>query len=249
MGEPVLKLVPQEEEVGREVATVEDQARALNVIDAASYIAAGELWKSIKALRAKVADTFDDLIKAAHLAHKKAVEKKKMHDGPLDAAERMVKQAMSVYDLEQERIRKKEERRLAEIARKEAEDQALLDAIEAEAIALRNGATKEEAAQESAAIIDEPVYVPPVIIPKATPKLTGGPVYRTIWKYRITDANKIPRQYMIPDEVRIGRIARDMKNETNIPGVEVYELRLMSILLTLGLRLLILGIFPAPFDF
>jgi len=125
MAEPALKLVPQEDEVTKEVATVEDQAKALKVVDTASYVAAGELWKAIKALRAKVAFTFDDLIKAAHLAHKLAVAKKKMHDDPLDAAERMVKQAMSQYDQEQERIRQEEERkqRLAaeESARKERE--------------------------------------------------------------------------------------------------------------------------------
>jgi hypothetical protein len=223
--EPAFKLVPKEDEVTREVATVETQAKELKVVDAASYIAAGELWKGIKALRAKVADTFDDIIKAAHLAHKKAVEKKKMHDGPLDAAERMVKQAMSVYDLEEEKKRQAEQRRLEEIARKAAEEQALMDAIAAEDEAKRNGATKEEAAQEAETVMAEPVYVPPVVLPKATPKMQGGPVYRTIWKFRIKDVNAIPRQYMVPNEVAIGGVIRSLKGQANIPGIEVYEER------------------------
>ena len=222
--EPALQLVPQEDEVTREVVTVEIQARELKVVDAVSYVAAGELWKAIKALRAKVANTFDDIIKAAHLAHKKAVEKKKMHDGPLDAAERMVKQAMSAYDLEQERIRQAEQRRLEEIARKAAEEEALLAAIAAEEEAKRNGATKEEAAQEAAAIIEQPVYVAPVVLAKETPKVQGLS-FRTIWKFKITDIHKIPAQYMVPDEVKIGQVVRALKAQANIPGITPYEER------------------------
>lgn len=223
--EPALKLVPQEDEVTKEVATVEDQAKALIVVDPASYIAAGELWKAIKALRAKVADTFDDLIKAAHLAHKKAVEKKKMHDAPLDAAERMVKRAMSDYDAEQERIRKAEQDRLAAIARKAEEERLLAEAAAAEAEARANGATKEEAAQVADAVIAEPIYVPPIVIPKATPKLSGGPVFQKRWTFEIVNEALIPRQYLSVDEVKIGKIVTAMKEQTNIPGIRAFERR------------------------
>jgi hypothetical protein len=225
MTEPALRLVPQEDEVTREVVTVENQAKELKVIDAASYIAAGELWKSIKALRAKVADTFDDIIKAAHLAHKKAVEKKKMHDGPLDAAERIVKQALSAYDLEQERIRLAEQRRLEEIARKQTEEEALLAAIAAEEEAKRNGATKEEAAQEVAAILEEAVYVAPIVIPKAVPKMAGGPVYQTRWDFEIVNEALIPRQYLTVDMVKIRQVVTALKDQANIPGIKAYSKR------------------------
>lgn len=225
MGETAFNLVPQEDEVTREVATVETQAKELKVVDAASYIAAGELWKAIKALRAKIKDTFGPIKEAANKAHKMAVAKEKEVDAPLEAAERIVKRGMSEYDQIQEVLRQAEQRRLEEIARKAAEEQALMDAIQAEEQAKRNGATKAEAAQEAAAIIDTPVYVPPVVLPKTTPKMAGGPVYRTVWKFRIKNAALIPRQYLIPDEVRIGQIVRADKKETNIPGVEVYEER------------------------
>ena len=216
MGEAAFQIVPKEDEVTQEVATIEDQAKALKVIDAESYVAAGELWKSIKALRKKVADTFDDLIQAAHLAHKKAVEKKKMHDNPLDAAERIVKTAMSNYDLEQERIRKAEEDRLREIERKAEEERRLQEAILLEA----DG--QKEVAE---AVMEAPVYVAPVVIPKATPKLQGGPVFQTRWDFEIIDVNQIPRQYMIPDQVKIRQIVTALKSQANIPGVRAYEKR------------------------
>lgn len=213
-GNTALKLVTPEEEVSREVVSVEAQAKALKVVDAKSYLDAGELWKSIKALRKKVADTFDPLVKKAFELHKNAVATKKENDSPLEAAERMVKQAMSNYDLEQERIRRAEEARLAEIARKEeearrqaelarlaaekkAEEDRLMEAAlaaemagdqeQAEALSTAAVTVGEEAKQEAAAIQAEPVYVAPVVLAKTTPKLAGGPVYTTRWSASVTD--------------------------------------------------------------
>jgi hypothetical protein len=165
MAEVALKIVPQEEEVSREVLNINAQAKELKVATTEDYIKGGEFWKSIKALRKKVDDTFSPIISAAHAAHKTAVAKKKEVDAPLEEAERRVKRLMADYDAEQERIRREAQRRLEEQARKQAEEQALLDAIAAE-----EAGEKEEVA----AIIEEPVYVAPVVIPKATPKLAGG---------------------------------------------------------------------------
>ena len=215
MTESALKLVPQGLKLMREVVIVETQARELMVIDSVSYVAAGELWKAIKAIRVKIADTFDKSIKAAHELHKGLVAKKKEHDGPLDAAERMVKKAMGDYDAEQDRIRKAEEARLREIARKEEEERLLQEAIAAEA-----SGNKEEAA----AIMEEPVYVAPVVVKKEVPKVQGMS-FRTIWKFRIVDEKKIPREYLTPDMVKIGGVVRSMKKQTNIPGIESYEER------------------------
>jgi hypothetical protein len=153
------------------------------------------------------------------------VEKRAKYLDPLAGAQKSVKGLMSAYDAEQERIRLAEQRRLEEEARKKAEEQALLDAIAAEEEAKANGATAEQAKEESAAILETPVYVPPVVLPKSTPKLQGGPVYRTIWKFRIIDRFKIPPQFMVPDEVKIGQVVRALKAQHGIPGVEAYEER------------------------
>lgn len=224
MAEPALQLV-ETTEVENKALSIMDQAKAVKIVDAGSYTVAGLLWKSIKDMMKEVADTFDPIIEKAHASHKEALAQKAKFYAPLEAAYRSVKGLMSTYDAEQERIRLAEQRRLDEIARKAEEERLLQEAIAAEEEARRNGATKEEAAQEAEAVIAAPVYVAPVIIPKATPKLAGGPVYRTIWKFRITDAAKIPRQYLVPDEVKIGQIVRALKRESNIPGIEPYEER------------------------
>jgi len=222
--EPALKLV-ETNEVETKALSIVDQAKAVKIIDAETYTAAGGLWKSIKDMMKEVSDTFDPLIEANHRAHKAALEKKAKFYAPLDAAYRSVKQLMSTYDLEQERIRKAEQDRLAAIARRAEEERLLAEAAAVEAEARANGATKEEAAQQADAVIAEPVYVAPIIVAKATPKLAGGPVFQTRWDFEIVNESLIPRQFLAVDMVKIRQIVTAMKGQTVIPGVRPYEKR------------------------
>lgn len=215
MGEPALKLV-ETEEVETKALSIVDQAKAVKVTDSETYTAAGMLWKSIGDMIKEVKDTFDPICDAAHKAHKAAVEKRSKFLDPLTTAQKTVKSLMSAYDLEQEKIRKAEEDRLRAIALKEEEDRRLAEAILAE----QSGQT-----EEAEAILETPVQAPPVVVQKTTPKLAGGPVYRTIWKFRIKNPALIPREYLVPDEVKIGGVVRALKNQTHIPGVEAYEER------------------------
>jgi hypothetical protein len=66
-----------------------------------------------------------------------------------------------------------------------------------------------------------PLMVEPVILPETTPKVEGISG-RQVWKFRIINPALIPREYLIPDERKIGQIVRAMKGETRIPGVEAY---------------------------
>jgi len=79
-------------------------------------------------------------------------------------AEAYIKPLIAQYNAEQERIRQEEEARLREEARKQEEERILREAAEAE----KNG-HKDEAE----AIINEPVQVTPVIVPKSVPKVQG----------------------------------------------------------------------------
>ena len=46
---------------------------------------------------------------------------------------------------------------------------------------------------------------------------------QTRWKFRINDVGKIPHEYMIPDEQKIGAVIRATKGQVQIPGVEIYS--------------------------
>jgi len=76
------------------------------------------------------------------------------------------------------------------------------------------------AAEETARVVKE-VKVKPSI-----PKMAGIKG-RTDWKFRIVDASSVPRQWLKPDELKIGSFVRSVKNkkqaEFSIPGIEVWS--------------------------
>jgi hypothetical protein len=203
--------------------TIIDQARAVKVTDSETYTVAGNLWKAIGDMIKEVKDTFDPICDAAHKAHKAAVEKRAKYLDPLATAQKNVKGLMSNYDAEQERIRRAEQARIEAEMRKKEEERRLQEAIEVEAALKAQGAGKEEIQKETSTILEKPVSVAPVVLTKATPKIEGGPIYRTIWKARILNEQLIPREYLTPDMVKINAVVRSMKGKTNIPGVESYE--------------------------
>jgi vacuolar-type H+-ATPase subunit I/STV1 len=211
-----MSLEIEEREVETKALSIVDKAKLIKVTDAPSYLFAGDLWKVIDATIKEVKATFDPIVEAAHKAHKEATTKRASFLDPLENAKKGVKSLMSAYDAEQDRIRLAEQKRLEEEQRKREEEERLALAVE-----LEQSGEKEQAE----AVLETPVPVVPVILQKATPKLEGGPVYRTVWKFRIVDLNLIPRQYLIPDEVKIGGVVRALKGDCNIPGVEVYQER------------------------
>lgn len=224
-----------QQEVEQKALTIVDQARAVRVTDVESYTAAGQLWQSIGEMIKEVRDTFDPICTAAFNAHREATARRAKFLDPLTSAQRSVKKLMSDYDAEQERIRKAEEVRLAEIARKEEEERRLQEAIAAEEEAKRKGATTEEAEAEAEAIIEQPVYVPPLVVPKATPKLQGGPVYREVWAAEVIDIKALCRavadgkaspECVMANMPALNRLAVALKATMNIPGVKAYSKRI-----------------------
>ena len=209
------------QEVTEKALTITQQANAVTVTNEAQKKAAGELFLNVKSMMKAVDESFDPIITKAHQAHKEAVAQKKKHYEPLDAAAKYVKKIIGDYDTKLENERKAEERRLADIARKEAEEKAIQEAIESERQAKLNGATQEEAAAVAERVIEQPVYVPPVVVPKAKEKISGM-VFRETTKFRIKDESLIPRQFLIPDMVKIGGVVRSLGIQANIPGVEIW---------------------------
>ncbi len=146
---------------------------------------------------------------------------------PLDflkQAEASVKKAMVLWDTEQEKKRLAEERRLAEIQRQEAErlrQQAAKEAARAESLktekAKSNAKAQAEKLQAEAVAV---TAIAPVVESNAVE--VSGISKRKNWKFRIINANDIPREYLIPDEKYIGQIVRASKGKKEIPGIEIY---------------------------
>lgn len=233
MGEAALKL-NETEEVQNKALSLVDQAGMVKITDPKSYEVAGFLWKTIGEVIKEVKETFDPIVEAAHKAHKKAVEQRSKYLDPLAVAQKKVKGLMSDYDAEQERIRREEQRRLEEEARKREEERLLQEAIEAEEEAKANGATAEVAAQVAEAVFTQPVYVPPVELPKTTPKMAGGPVFREIWSAEVVDIRllcravadgKVSPECVMGNMPVLNKMATALKQTLNVPGVRAISKR------------------------
>lgn len=208
------------QEVASEALTWPERARAAAVTDVDSYRMTAEMLLGIKALRAKVAETFDPHIQNAYRAHKDLVAEKQKAEAPLSEAERIIKDALRAFDAEQERIRREEQRRLEEVARKQEEDDRLARAA---AMELEGQAFGDEAlVDEAHALIEGPAQPMPIApVAKATPKVQGIS-YRDVWRFEVVDPTKVPRQFLQVNESAIRSVVNGLKGNAQIPGVRVY---------------------------
>lgn len=199
--------------------TFPDQARGLRITDPASYAAACEFLKGVKALRTEIADTFEPHIKRAHEAHKALLKEKADAEAPLAEAERIAKAALVVYDQEQERARRAEQARIEAELRRQEEERRLSDAVALEAA----GET-----EEADALIAAPITVPAVAVAPTTPKVSGIS-YRETWSAQVTDvaalakyvaANPQFASFLTPNMPALNAQARSLKGQMQIPGVE-----------------------------
>lgn len=201
--------------IEKNVLSTADYSQALTVVTPEQYTEACEFVKAIAKTRKEVEGTFGPIKTKQYEAWKEAVAQENKFLDPLDKATSLVKGKIGGYLAEQERIRRAEEDHQREIARREAEARAMAEAAELE----RQG--ENHAAEQ---VIQEAVSAPPpvVVVPKAVAKQVGiAP--RTVWKFRVVDSAKVPREYLSVDEQKIGQIVRAMKEMAKIPGVEVYS--------------------------
>ena len=204
-------------QVEQKALTVVEQAGALAVTDPASYERAATFRKEIlRPMMAEIDSTFDPIVRKAHEAHKEALaQKKKVYD-PLAAADKALDRAMGAFALKQRQEAEAEQRRLLAEARRREEDERLSQAAALE---------KAGMGTEAMAVLDSPPapVSAPVVIANV-PKLAGVST-RDNWKFRIADAAKIKREWLVPDEVAIGSVVRRLKEGAAevVGGIEVYN--------------------------
>lgn len=190
------------------------KAKSFEITTNEIYIEAMEFAKKIKASIKEIEIAFDPVIKGAHSAWKGAIAQKDKYIAPREEALSFIDSKARAFRSEQERIRQEEQRKAQELADKEAERLRKL----AEKAEARGDTKKSEQFAERA---QEAEMLTPVIAPKVTK--VEGVVIRKIWKYRITDVNLLPREYMIADEVKLGQVARATKGTLKVSGVEFYS--------------------------
>lgn len=237
-------------QAGALVPITEEQARAIELRHSSLLVAAQELvidslsaeetaWEivnGIAELKKLIEGDFAPSKRGAYGAWKAVVAQEAGHLERLEQPNQIVRGKLSVWEGEKRRIQAEaqrkareeaervaaEERRVAqETAQAEAEERRLEEAVAAEAA----GDTEKAEELLEAPVEAEPVPDPiPVVVPTfIAPKVEGAGAMVTVWKFEITDANAIPREYLLVDESKIGKVVQALKEQTNIPGVRVYS--------------------------
>jgi len=178
------------------------QAQELEIVDEATDSAAKSALATVttqkrdfEKLRKSFTQPLNDHVKKINLFFKGQAT-------PLDQTESILKQKVGAYYSEQQAAARKEEERLRKLAAKRAEKAAV---------------KAETTGEPVAPAIPAPTVATPV---KTTKTDAGSVTMRTVHKWEIEDVEKIPREFMIPDEKKIKTMV-DAK--IPVPGVRAYS--------------------------
>lgn len=216
---PVMEL-----EIQGKALTTAERAKGILVIDNGSRLLAADIGRAVAGLIKEAEVFFEPMKKAAAATHREICVKEHQVIDPLEEAKKHLSGEIGKYDQRMERERQAEERRLQvelqrqadEDARKLAEEQALEDCYALESEGDQVGADAVLANPAPVA-----VFVPPVVLPSAVAKAKGVSSTQ-VWKFKITDASLIPREYLMVNEQALGQVVRALKDKACISGVQVY---------------------------
>jgi len=202
---------PAVAEINEATTALETLAADYAITTADAYQAAGEDLRRVKGAQKRIEEVRQSFTRPLDEAKRAIMD---FFRGPADRladVERRIKGAMVRFSDEQERLRRAEQARLEEQARKDREK---LEAQAAKAAA----AGKTERAEE---IETRAAQVVAPVVQREVPKVAGVAM-REVWKFEVTDAAAVPRAYLVVDEKKIGGVVRAMKGDTTIPGVRVW---------------------------
>ena len=220
---------------------------AYKVANPADYEVAGLELRRVKDAQKRLDELRKSMTRPLDAAKKAIMDFFRAPEDKLAKAEAGIKRAMVTYQDEQERLRREEQRRAEEAARRErerlaeqareaerkarekaeAERKAAEEAAaagraeEAAKLQARAAATEAKAAEKVEAIETRAAAVVAPIIQREAPKVAGVAT-REVWKFTVTDPALVPREYCVVDEARIRKVVAALKGDTTIPGVRVY---------------------------
>lgn len=205
----------EEQKLQSELLPVIQKANQIKIVTDNEYKDAGEFLKSIKGAMKRVDLELDDPINKAYQLHITLTAQKNKFIVPLKNAERIVKDEMKRFYVEQETKRLQEQLRL------EAEFKAKQEAEALKAAELAEQSGNKEEAQE---IIQDAINNAPAVIVENTTKADGISA-RKNWKWKLIDRNKIDPKFLVVDEKQIDQIVKAMgKNaESFVGGIMCYE--------------------------
>lgn len=208
------------EHLESQALTIPERARNLKISTNADYLGACELVKTIKALRAEIASSFEPIRTKAHQAWKEAIRQQDKVEAPLEEGERRVKAVIALWLTEQERLRKQEELRLQQQAQAEEERRQLENAVILDDLGETDEANR---------LLDEKVEAPAIVLGRFTPQVQGvsmsqrysAEVTNLMDLVKAVAQGKAPIQCLKADQVFLNRQAVAMRTAMSYPGVRL----------------------------
>jgi hypothetical protein len=210
-------------EVNELVAAESGKAASIVVSDQASYDGANAILKDIKAATKKVEDFFEPMRVSAKAAYDSVLEKKRLYIEPLKSLDANIRQKMSVYATEQEKIRQEQITLERDRLQKEAEELALRVAEEQVAMGRAKDADKTL----------EDVKISKKQIEEAAPLKVGKTM--TVWKVEVVSKEQF-LTYLVSNDaqdflnavsISIPELSRLLKarNITDLPGLSIEQIQ------------------------
>jgi hypothetical protein len=221
--ETQLIISPEIQEKTESALTVIDMAKNLSIVSVDNYRLGQDLMADIKGRIKTLEEIRMGQTRPLDESKKRILDFFRIPIQKLEDAKAHLNQIMVNFTEEQERNRREEERQLQEAARKRAEEEALQQALEAEAAGDK---------QEAEAILQEPVYVPPIRVMSEIPKSKESHIRET-WSAVIddpmalvkaiaegkTDIQSIEPNKLIENHPFLNTMATRYRDKLNIPGV------------------------------
>ena len=221
-------------EVSEKAIMLAKEAQSLVVMDQETANRATQLILAGKEMVKKIKDYFAPLKRAADEAKKKLLDAERTELLKVEPHIEKLLSGLAAWGMEQERKRQEAEeaRRWVELEKKLVEEELLRKAeearrveeekrrLEGEEVARKAREELERKALEEA-VAKEAQIAPPPPVPEK-PK-TEGLTLRENWTFEIVDESLIPKEYLVPDLVKIRRTVQVMKDKTVIPGIRVFN--------------------------
>lgn len=196
--------------------TVLCQNAEIVIANQGDYDSAATILQAVKARAKEIDGQRKEITKPLDEAKKNVMN---LFSKPLELlanAESFLKRKMIDYTTEQERKAREEQIRLQKLADQEAARQKkILDEKIARAEASGKTEKAEELQMQKEMVI--PITAPAVAPQVETPK---GVSYRDKWTAQIVDVNLVPREYLIPNQSALDKVAQATKGSIQIAGVK-----------------------------
>lgn len=194
-------------EIEKKAETFLEQARSFEIKTDDHLNDVATKLQDIAGAKQRVEDHYESMRKTTHAAWQDVLSNIKFYSKPLKEAEGIYKKKISDYSIEKERERQQEAKRLRDEARKNEEDRRL-------EVAEKTGNEK---------ILDMPIFVPEVKVEVAAKP--QGISYVEDWQYEVLNEADIPDEYKMIDHGKLARTVKINKENTDIPGICVYDAR------------------------